>query len=165
MRLPLVAACATLLVLSACTSTGTTPTADPAPSESVGVQLEGSYEPPTGARAEGAPAPAFIVTDVAGYAALVQPEPLGATTDTAAGALEVRDGCLEVALESDPTRYGVVLVGAVGHDADSLVIDGAVLPFGERLELPWADTAPMDEAPSDYRSACPGVDTLFGIGP
>jgi hypothetical protein len=40
-----------------------------------------------------------------------------------------------------------------------------VLPFGERLELPWPDTAPLDDAPAEYRAACPAVITLFGIGP
>ncbi|ROR66623.1 hypothetical protein [Agrococcus jenensis] len=55
-------------------------------------------------------------------------------------------------------------MASVGLGPHSLVIDGAALPFGERLELPWADTAPMHEVPADYRSACPAVGGLIGIG-
>ncbi|MGM1030154.1 MAG: hypothetical protein ACQEWM_09880 [Actinomycetota bacterium] len=174
MRLSLAAACVALLALSGCAAADGSPAIEAEPSPSIGVQLEGSYEPltsgpveptPDGPRGAGAAAPSLVATGDAGHTALLQAEALGPTTDVAVGVLRVEDGCLEVALEADPTRYGAVLVGGVGHSADQLVIDGAVLPFDERLELPWADIAPMHEAPAEYRSACPGVVSLFGIGP
>ena len=174
MRLFVAAACAAVLALGGCAPADATSASEAPPSESIDVRVEGTYEPltsgpveptPDGARWQGASAPAFFVTGAAGYTALVQPEPLGPTTDMAVGALGVEDGCLEVTLEGDPTRYGAVLVGGVGLGPDRLVIDGAVLPFGERLELPWADAAPMHEAPADYRSACPAVVGLVGVGP